>query len=134
VLFVILTRIPFIGNDNGYGLDGDAWSVAITAKNIHSTGIYEASRLPGFPVHEYLSSFFVNYGPFGLNLLSAVFSAIAVLFFALSLRLLRFKHVILAAVTFAMIPVFYIQSTTSIDYVIALGFIMTAMYFLFRNK
>ena len=51
VIFVLLTRLPFIGSGNGYGLDGDSWSIAITAKNIHSTGIYEASRLPGFPVY-----------------------------------------------------------------------------------
>lgn len=132
VIFVLLTRVPFIGH--GYGIDGDSWSVAISAKNIHKTGIYEASRLPGYPIHEYLCSFFVKAGPAGLNALTAVFSCIAVLFFALTLRILRFKQIFLASITFSMVPVFYIQSTTTIDYVIALGFIMAAMYALFRNK
>jgi hypothetical protein len=118
----------------GYGLDGDAWSVAITAKSIHETGEYTASRLPGFPVHEYLCSLFISYGPAGLNFISAFFSAIAVLFFAMTLRLLRFKYIFLASAALAAVPVFYIHSTTTIDYVVALGFMMAAMYFLLLNK
>lgn len=132
VIFVLLTRVPFLSH--GYGIDGDSWSVAITANNIHNSGIYEASRLPGYPIHEYLGSIFVKAGPIGLNGLTAVFSCIAVLFFALTLRALRFKQIFLASITFSMVPVFYIQSTTTIDYVIAMGFIMAAMYALFRDK
>ena len=93
VIFVLLTRIPFLSH--GYGIDGDSWSVAITANNIHNSGIYEASRFPGYPVHEYLGSIFVKAGPSGLNALTAIFSCIAVLFFALTLRTLRFKQIFL---------------------------------------
>ena len=131
-IFVLLTRLPFIFD--GYGLDGDAWSVAITANHWHTTGEYSASRLPGYPVHEFLCSLFVNFGAGGLNFISAIFSAIAVLFFALSLKLLRFRHVFLAAVTLSMVPVFFIHSTTTIDYVVALAFIMMGLYFLLKDK
>ena len=51
-LAVLLSRLPFISD--GYGLDGDSWAVALTARNIHDTGSYEASRLPGYPVQELL--------------------------------------------------------------------------------
>jgi hypothetical protein len=132
VVFVMATRIPFIFS--GYGIDGDAWSVAISAKYWHETGIYSASRLPGYPVHEFLCSLFINYGYSGLNLLSAVFSAFAVLFFALSLKALKFRYVFLAAVTFSMVPVFFIQSTTTLDYVFALAFIMAGMFYLLRGN
>jgi hypothetical protein len=118
----------------GYGLDGDAWSVAITASHINSTGDYSASRLPGYPVHEYLCSLAIPFGPAGLNLISVLFSAITVLFFAMTLKQLRFRYVFLASIALSMVPVLYIHSATTIDYVIALGFIMAGMYFLLRNK
>ena len=132
VVIVFISRLPFIFD--GYGIDGDAWSVAITAKHLHDTGEYIASRFPGFPVHEYLCSGFINLGPYGLNLLSVIFSSIAVLFFAMTLKILRFRYIFLAAITFSMVPIFYMQSTSSIDYVIAITFVLAAMYFLLRNK
>ncbi len=132
IVIVLLSRLPFISD--GYGLDGDSWSVVIAAKFWNDTGIYEASRLPGFPVHEFLCSKLIGFGAFGLNALSAVFSSIAVLFFAMILRTLRFKYSFLASLTFSMVPVFYINSTTTIDYVITIAFILGGMYFLLRNK
>jgi hypothetical protein len=131
-LLVFASRLPFIFD--GYGLDGDSWSVAITANAIHATGEYSASRLPGYPVHEYLCSWFIIAGPAGTNTISAFFSAVAVLFFALTLRLLRFRYIFLAAATLAVVPIFYIHSTSTIDYNIALGFIMASMYFLLRDR
>jgi hypothetical protein len=132
VVIVLLSRLPFLSD--GYGLDGDSWSVAIASKYWSDTGVYEASRLPGFPVHEFLCSKLIGFGAIGLNALSAVFSAIAVLFFAMILRTLRFKYSFLASLTFSMVPVFYISSTTTIDYVLAIAFILGGMYFLLRNK
>ena len=132
VILVILSRLPFLFD--GYGIDGDSWSVAITAEEIHDTGSYIASRLPGFPVHELLSSLFVRFGYFGLNLLSAVFSAMAVLYFSLVLRQLRFRFVFLASVTFSLVPSFYIYSTTTIDYVLAIAFIIAALYYLLKSR
>lgn len=132
VLFVLATRLPFIFA--GFGLDGDSWSVAITARHLHDIGEYTASRLPGYPVHEVLSSLVIGWGSAGLNILSAIFSALGVLFFALTLKQLRFKQIFLASIALAMVPVLYIQSTTTIDYVIALAFILAGLYFLLRNK
>ncbi len=132
VVIVLITRLPFISD--GYGLDGDAWSVAISAQHWHDTGEYSASRLPGYPVHEYLCSLFADYGYIGLNLLTVFFSVMAVLFFAMILRLLRFRYIFLASITMSMIPVFYIHSTTTIDYIIAISFVLAGMYFLLKEK
>ena len=125
-------RLPFIGD--GYGIDGDSWSLAINAKQIHDTGTYSPSRLPGFPVHEFLCSLFAYTGYQGLNLISVIFSVVAVIFFAKILKVLRFRMVLLASIAFAAVPVFYIHSTTTIDYVPALAFILGATYFLLRDK
>jgi hypothetical protein len=132
VIFVFTSRLPFISG--GYGLDGDSWAMAKIAKHIHDTGEYEASRFPGFPVHEYLCSLFIKYGYNGLNIISAFFSAIAVLFFALSLKLLRFRRIFLASITLAMVPIFYIHSCTTIDYLIAIAFVLGGLYFLLKSQ
>lgn len=129
---VFLSRLPFVSQ--GLGLDGDSWFLSVTAKKIYDTGEYSVSRFPGYPVHEYLCALFVRYGDVALNLISAVFSAVAAGFFALILRRLRFKRIWLASVAFAMVPSFFIYSTTAIDYVPALAFILGSMYFLLGNR
>lgn len=129
---VLLSRVPFLSA--GYGLDGDAWSVALRARQLHDTGVYEVSRLPGYPVQEWLSSLLVAYGPFALNLLSAIFSVIAVVFFLLTLKALRFKRPFLAGIALAAVPVFYIHSTTAIDYNYALAFILGSLFFVVKDR
>jgi hypothetical protein len=131
-VFVLISRLPFLSS--GYGIDGDCWAVANTAKILSTTGEYTVSRFPGYPVHEILCSLVSDGDYFGLNFISALFSAVATLFFALILRVLRFRYIFLAAVTFSMVPIFYISSTTTIDYVVALGFVMMSMYFLLRDR
>jgi len=129
---VLLSRLPFL--NAGYGLDGDSWSVALSAQLLHELGVYEVSRLPGYPVQEWLSSLVIGYGPFGVNLLSAIFSTICIAFFVLALKALRFKRPYLAGIAFAAIPAFYIHSTTAIDYNFALAFILIAFYFVIRDR
>ena len=131
-VLIFLSRLPFISF--GYGLDGDSWSVAITAFRLHDTGQYIPSRLPGYPVHEFLCSVISPFGFVGMNLISALATTFAGLFFALSLRTLRFKSIFLAATTFVFVPVIYIHSTTTIDYTIALAFMMIALYFILKDK
>jgi hypothetical protein len=131
-VFVLLTRLPFIFN--GFGVDGDSWSVALSAKALNSSGAYIPSRFPGYPVHEFLCSLLINFGAIGTNMISAIFSAVAVVFFAMILRFLRFRMVIPASIAFAMVPVFFINSTTTIDYVIAIAFILMSLYHLLRQR
>jgi len=127
---IFLSRLPFLSH--GYGLDGDSWSVAITARNIAATGNYEVSRFPGYPVQELMSSLFYNGYAWRLNLLTALFSTIGILFFALTLKTWRFKNVFLASSALAFVPIIYINSTTTIDYVWALSFLLISLYFVAR--
>jgi hypothetical protein len=129
---ILLTRVPFLYD--GYGIDSDCWSVAITAKNIASTKLYEASRFPGYPVQEIISSFFYTGKYFSLNFLTALISTVGILFFALFLRTLHFRQPLLAAATLAFVPVIFIESTTSIDYMWALSFILISMYYTSRHR
>jgi hypothetical protein len=131
-LAVLISRLPFLSD--GYGLDGDSWAVALAAKNLHDTGVYEASRLPGYPVQEMLSAVLINGGATALNALVALISAMGILFFALSLKALRFRRPLLAAAALAAVPVIYIHSTTTIDYNIALGFLLASFYFVVTEK
>jgi hypothetical protein len=127
---IFLSRLPFLSQ--GYGLDGDSWSVAIIARNIAQTGNYEVSRFPGYPVQEWMSSLFYNGYAWRLNLLTALLSTIGILFFALTLKTWKFKNVFLASAALAFVPIIYINSTTTIDYVWALSFLLVSLYFVAR--
>ena len=131
VIVVLLSRIPLLFI--GYGIEEDSWGIARAVITTAETGVYETSRLPGHPVHElfYLLAPFA--GPVFYNGLTALFSCIAVLFFALALRELGFKDHILPAYTLAFIPVFYVSSTYTIDYVWTLAFTMISFYYLLRK-
>jgi len=127
-LVVFLSRLPFLSA--GFGAEEDSWLLPITAKNIAVSGQYELSRAPGHPIQEIIYSLMWNAGPFAYNLLTAVASVIAVLFFALSLRQLEFKHYLFASFAFAFTPIVFISSTYTIDYMPAMAFVMGSFYFL----
>ncbi|MFI5163825.1 MAG: ArnT family glycosyltransferase [Bacteroidia bacterium] len=130
-LTVLISRIPFLFA--GFGSEEDSWLLPLTAKNIALSGQYELSRAPGHPLQEIIYSCMWNSVPFYYNLLSAVMSVIAVLFFALSLKQLGFKHYLFAAYAFAFTPIVFISSTYTIDYMPAMAFVMVSFYFLLRN-
>jgi len=132
VLVVLVSRLPFLSA--GYGAEEDSWGMAFTAYHIATTGVYEYSRLPGHPVHELTCSLFYDAGPFVFNFVTALFSALAVLFFALSMKKIGFRHYLLAAYAFAFVPVVYISSTYTIDYMWAMCFIMMSFYFIVSDK
>lgn len=132
VLLVFLSRLPFLSA--GYGLDGDSWAVAISAMKLHSSGNYIVSRLPGYPVQEWLTSLVIGGGPLIVNGLTALISTIGFLFFALTLRALRFRSVYLASYALAAIPIIFIHSTTAIDYNFALAFVLIALFFVIKDK
>lgn len=129
LFFVVMaSRFPFLWA--GYGVEEDPWLLALTAKNIAQSGAYEMSRAPGHPLQEIIYALMWDAGPFAYNLMSAVMSVIAVLFFALSLRQLGFRHYLYAAFAFAFTPVVFISSTYTMDYMWAMAFVMSGFYFL----
>ncbi|MEO0311724.1 MAG: hypothetical protein RIQ89_1381 [Bacteroidota bacterium] len=131
-LLILLSRIPFLFD--GLGLDGDSWSVALVANRIKVTGAYEASRFPGYPIQELVCSLFAGRQYFFYNLATVVISTIGFLYFAATLRLLRFKYPFLATFALAFVPIIYINSVVLIDYLWALTFILAAHYYLLRRN
>src|SRR3954469_18970660 len=87
-LVIFLSRLPFLGA--GFGAEEDSWLLPLTAKHIALNGAYQMSRAPGHPLQELLYSLIWNAGPFAYNLVSAISSIIAAVFFALALRNLDF--------------------------------------------
>lgn len=131
-LVVFLSRLPFLSA--GFGAEEDSWLLVITAENIAESGVYEMSRAPAHPLQEIIYSLFWNAGPFAYNLLSAMMSVMGVLFFALSLRQLGFKHFLFASFAFAFTPIVFISSTYTIDYMLAMAFVMGSFYFLLKTN
>jgi hypothetical protein len=132
VLIVLISRLPFL--DAGYGNDTDAWLVAGAARSIGTTGEYIASRLPGYPIQELVCSLFWWGGPLALNGLTALMSAAAIFFFLLILREFGCRDILLAALALAFTPVFFINSTVSMDYVWALAFALGSFYFALKGR
>lgn len=131
-LIVLLSRIPFLYA--GYGIEEDSWGIALAAFHTHLSGIYEPSRLPGHPIQELIYSALWGAGPFVYNGLCALFSTMGVVFFALILKHLNFKHFFIAALAFAFVPVYYISSTYTIDFVWTQAFVLISLYYLLKNK
>ncbi len=130
---VMLSRLPFLSPS--YGRDPDAYRVVMVARQIAETGDYTASRLPGYPLHEYLLAFTpAKDDPFTSNALTAVSSVIAFVFFALILRYFKVKPYLLLSLAFAAVPVIYINSVTTMDYMFALACMLASLYFTLLNR
>ena len=128
VVFVIvfLMRAPFLGP--GYGTDPDAWGVAFTARQLAETGVYEASRFPGYPVQEFVCALLWHGGPLALCGASAVMSAIAAGFFALTFRRAGGRPALLAGLALASVPVLHIVSVQALDNAWGLAFVVAAWH------
>ncbi|MGA3172000.1 MAG: hypothetical protein ABSE62_13415 [Chthoniobacteraceae bacterium] len=129
---VLLTRLPFLSA--GYGLHADNWRTALAARHIAQTGVYEASRFPGYPIQEYICSLFWKTGPLGFNLLDALFCTLAVLFFALICIDYGVPDWWLAALAFAFVPVLYVNSVSSKDFPWALAFLLASWWCALRKR
>ena len=131
-LAVLLTRLPWIAS--GYGSDPDGYRVVIVARQIAHSGVYEASRLPGYPVYEYLTALTAWHAPWVSNAVTALFSTGAFVFFALIARELGVRRYLLIALALAMTPVIYISSCCTMDYIPALAAQLAASYAVLRGR
>jgi hypothetical protein len=130
-LLVLASRLPWIAA--GPGTDPDSYRVINAARHIAETGRYAASRLPGFPVHEYLTAAVVRFGPAATNMVTALCSVSAFVFFALLLREAGARAWLLGALAFAFSPVVFVNSTCTIDYIPSLMFMLAAAHALLRR-
>ncbi len=131
-IIVLLSRLPFLWA--GYGIEEDSWAIAISTYLTKTTGIVEPSRLPGHPVHEFPLVWLWNGGYQLSNFLSALYSGIGTVFFALILKHFNFKLYFIAALAFAFVPIYYISSTYTIDFVFSETYVLIALYLLLKEK
>jgi hypothetical protein len=129
---VLVSRLPFLGG--GYGTDPDAWRVGDVARRMASSHTYIPSRLPGNPVQEIGSALLSGGGPLALNGATAVMSAAAAGFLALSLKRLDRPNALLVGLAFAFTPVVYVNSVAAMDYLWAIAFLMASLYFTLRRQ
>jgi len=61
ILFLtfLATRVPLL--NLGYGKDPDAWRTAVSSYLLKNYNIYHTSRLPGYPLPEFVNSLYINY-------------------------------------------------------------------------
>ena len=123
-LGVLLVHLPFLLP--GYGTDTDGWKLAAAIREMSETGRYTASRMPGYPVMEFLCAPLARWGAWGPNALSAL-AAVAC---ALLSRQLFTRHGVrdaaLAGAAFTFLPAAFIAGTSSMDYLWALAFALAA--------
>lgn len=130
-ILVFLTRLMFLSES--YGVDDDAWRIALAARDISVRQIYRPSRLPGYPVPEILYSLVWQQGPKLMGGITAVLSSLGSAFFYLTLRKLKIQDSLLIAFTFAITPIIFINSTNTMDYLWSLSFVLGSLYFIYSD-
>ncbi|MFY1045738.1 ArnT family glycosyltransferase [Chryseobacterium sp. GP-SGM7] len=128
---VIISRLPFIWNSPG--LDLDNWLVLHTGKKILETGSYRASRFPGYPVSEYLASLFGDCAWLILNVLSVLFTALCCVVFYKIIGNLGVKDKVMAALALGFVQAVFIASTSNMEYVWSLFFLLSGLWFILKK-
>jgi hypothetical protein len=132
---VFLSRLPFLGA--GYGNDPDAWSMANAAGHIARTGEYMASRLPGYPLPELTYALMTRLGlaePEFFNGMTALLSAVGSLLFVYILKAHGSRDAALGGLALAFTPVYFINSTNSMDYVWGLTLVLAGTACILRDQ
>lgn len=122
----VLTRLPFV--DYGHGTDPDAWRVALTAHHLLDTGDYFPSRLPGNPLHEFVTTLFIPGGWIATNLSTLAVSLGGVYLFARIVRFHELPNAAVIVIGYAFAPLLFINSVATMDYMWALTAILGAYY------
>lgn len=123
-LGVLATHLPFV--TPGYGTDTDAWKFASAIREMSLTGRYAASRLPGYPVVEFLSAPFARLGPWAPNTLSALAAAACAWLAARLFARHGVRDALLAGAAFVFLPAAFIAGTSSMDYLWSLALALAA--------
>lgn len=111
----LVSRIPFVFS--GYGADPDAWRVAQSGNLLWTTGLYEPSRWPGYPLYELLAGFFTVAGSAVMSNSASVIASTLLLpvYYRLTQRV--GIRPLLLTVTLAFTPLLWKSSVTTMDYV-----------------
>ena len=132
ILSFVVSRIFLL--NLGFGADPDAWRIANSAFDLRYSHIYHTSRFPGYPIPEYFNSLIIDHGWLATNSMTMILSLVSVIFFAKILKDLNVKNKGLLVLTYAFLPILWINSTNTMDYMWALTFIVIAWFFVLKNQ
>lgn len=132
ILCTVLSRFPII--IYGFGAHSDTWRMAQTASTLFYLDNYVPSRSTGYPLPEFFSAVLVPFGSLGTNLGSLLFTIIAIVLLFLILNIYEIDNQYLLATTFAFLPLVWVHSTATIDYMYALAFALGSWYLLKVNR
>jgi len=128
----VASRIPWL--NLGYGTDPDAWRVALSAHHLLDAGEYLPSRLPGYPLHEFVTVPLVEGGWVWTNLSTVLVSLLGVYLFARLAAELRLPARGALTVAFAFAPLLWINSVTTMDYMWALTCILASYLLTIKER
>ena len=135
VIFIIAAALYLPLTFLGYGSDSDARAVVRTGEYFIATFDYVPSRLPGFFVHEVFSYFLNIVGGSLLTNLGTVGMTLLMLasFYRLSVSLVIPRPMLLTLLL-ALHPIVWVNASSTIDYLWALGFAFFGFNRLFTGK
>ncbi len=136
-LIFLISRIPFI--NLGFSAlstqtDLDTLAVVNSAYLIRYDHVYTVSRFPGYPLYEGVNALLISGGWIATNMATVIISFICIILFAKILNIFKIKNKALLVFTFAFIPMIWINSVITMDYMWALMFIMLGSYLGFSGK
>jgi hypothetical protein len=133
-LVTLATRLPFIWV--GYGVHTDGWRVVRTVATLLA-GEYVTSRPPGYPLPEAILALVaaaLGDTPAVVNLVTALYSAIAAVAFRACLDDARAPHAAWIALLTFCFPVLLIESTGAKEYLCALMFLLLSFRALLTDR
>lgn len=136
VLVYLISRIPFIYL--GFGsfssqTDYDILAVVNSAYLLRYDQVYTVSRYPGYPFYEVINAFLIDRGWIATNAATVLISFVSVIIFAKILNIFQIKNKAILVLTFAFMPILWINSTVTMDYMWALMFILLGSYLAFKD-
>lgn len=119
----------------GYGTDNDSFNVLGTGRHFLQTGEYIASRHPGYIVHEAATLVLNQLGGNVLtNLGTMLMALLSIAAFQAICRFFAVPHRHWLSLTLAVHPIFWANGTCTIDYLWALGLIMSGFWLWVRGR
>ncbi len=114
--------------------DSDVLAVVNSAYLLRYYHVYTVSRFPGYPFYEIFNSLLIGGGWIFTNAATVLVSFIALILFGKILNLFKIKNKALLLLTFAFIPIIWINSTITMDYMWTLMFILLACFLTFTGR
>src|SRR6266545_1053174 len=121
---LLLSRYPLL--HGGYGSDDDAWRSVVSALHMRESGHYVPSRIPGYPLFEFLLVFLVLFGPFATNLASVLAQLAAADSFRRVAAALHLPAPGTLTAAFAFSAAVWVTATQTMDYAFGLAFLLAS--------